>query len=637
MGVFGGPGAHCERCGTAHTARQRCPLDAPPALPPALIDAAPAAAAVSDWQPAFLPQQSASAPPAMATGRMLLPAPAPRYDIPRVRFPPRRRRPRAPWWKTSLRWCGAIAGTITLIACVSVASVYVARITQVAQSPAAALTAVLVSLAIGLAAMALLFVSIRVYAKIVFALLALFLVTAGFLMLVIAPVVRQMNTSELAEYRAFGALIWFGVVSLAAGIVLAAMCVRWALRPHALRRLSRWSRLLGSGYGVLQGLAGVITIFTLLSLINASSGRFDDTTIVERAIAITAIGMWSLVPGILLTYHGISASMGEGSGEFRPPIAAYGLAAWAAVLLLGWWVMSADDPLALPMPLLHTLAAGIPGITLVAMAARAGVRRGAPVRWLTWRQVTLAAAISMTVGVQIAIYIESIGSIGGVLLLLVHNGAFADAANYADANDIISNSRYILTRNEQFVANIITASLLAPISEEFGKGLGARLMMRRDCTRAQAFVLGAAAGAGFGFLEALLYGLAGVQRGHLDRWPLIMLVRGGSTTLHVFNTSLVGLGWWYWAVARRRRVAWALFAAAVASHALWNGFAVTLDSRILGIDTLSDQAIEWVAYAAVAVTSIAFAIAIPLIARRLRDAPSPIAATPLAAMAPWLG
>ena len=59
-------------------------------------------------------------------------------------------------------------------------------------------------------------------------------------MVIIAPVVRQTNTPELAEYQAFSALLWFGALAIVLGIALAAMCVRWALRPHAIRRIARW-------------------------------------------------------------------------------------------------------------------------------------------------------------------------------------------------------------------------------------------------------------------------------------------------------------------------------------------------------------------------------------------------------------
>ena len=127
------------------------------------------------------------------------------------------------------------------------------------------------------------------------------------------------------------------------------------------------------------------------------------------------------------------------------------------------------------------------------------------------------------------------------------------------------------------------------------------------------------AGAGFGFLEAMLYGVGGVHQSGTGTWWVIMLVRTGSTSLHVLNTSLVGLAWWYASFGREKRRGWLLFGLAVALHALWNGFAIVLDSRILGLETVSHEILTFVAYGVVAVLSVSFMTAIPLIARRLRE------------------
>ena len=63
-----------------------------------------------------------------------------------------------------------------------------------------------------------------------------------------------------------------------------------------------------------------------------------------------------------------------------------------------------------------------------------------------------------------------------------------------------------------------------------------------------------------------------------------------------------------------------------------------LGSRILGLDTLSDRTLEIVAYVIVGVVSSAFIVAIPIVARRLRDAAPPsVEGTALGAIAPWMG
>ena len=95
--------------------------------------------------------------------------------------------------RTTARWTGAAASTVTLFVCLAVAAAYIADLTHAGQDVAGALTAIFVSLGIGIVfGMWLMFVSMKTYSKIVFALLSLVLITSGFFMLVFAPVVRQI-------------------------------------------------------------------------------------------------------------------------------------------------------------------------------------------------------------------------------------------------------------------------------------------------------------------------------------------------------------------------------------------------------------------------------------------------------------
>jgi hypothetical protein len=613
----------CPRCGGDHAARQRCPLDAPPPAPPepAWYVAPDEHAAVRyvrpDGHPGSYSARRYTVPP------RLTPLPSP---LPASRG--------EPGWLTALRVIGAGAATIAIIVCLTLLGYAIAALTQVETS--AGRTVSSIAPVVLVAAMGLMYVSARRYAKVVFALLAAFLIPAGVLLMAFAPMLRQMNTEDLAEYRAFTVLMTFGLVALLAGIALGAQCIRWGLRRTARRRLERASRFLGSLYGVVQGLSGLLLLFALF-FVAGSTDEFGESDVVATTVAITSIALLALVPGVLLTWHGISSAMGEGSSRYRPPLMLVALAAFAAVLAVGGLNMADFHPVAAPMPVLHGLAAVLPGVGLVALASRGAIWRGVAVRGLTWRQVTLAAAISMTIGVWMALYVEVPGSIAAIALLLVHNGAFAEAASVGEAFDFVFDyPDLILTENEQFVANLFVAAVLAPLSEEFGKSLGVRFMMRGPTTRAQAFALGAAAGAGFGFLEALLYGTSVVDEG-LGAWWWIMLVRGGSTSLHVLATGLAGVAWWHWRYGRNAATGWRLFGLAVLLHAAWNAFAVTVFSKIFGLDTLSDRTIAIIGFTVVAVASLAFVVATALIARRIREGEAPpVEGTDLASMSAWL-
>jgi len=521
------------------------------------------------------------------------------------------------------------------------ASVYVVRLTFASQAPGAALAVIAVATLVGATlGLGLMYITMRAYAKVVLAPLSLYLLTSGVLMLALAPALRQMDARELAEYRAFAAMLWFGVVCIVLGTALAVACVRWAAAPRARRRLAGWARVLAGAYGVLLGISGVAGIFTLLLLVNGHATVNEDgsvSSVVEQAIAIAVVAMVAFVPGLILTFHAISSSMGGSSTSFRPPVGVLFVVAFAAVLVAGGLDMRAESPVAAPMPVLHVLAAALPPLAFIAMAGRGGLLRGRPVLGLSWRQVTLAAGISMGVGaLLLASYVEGVASFAALVLLLTHNGAFEFVGDKEEFFDVLGRSSEILSRDEQFVANLIVAAMVAPLVEEFGKSLGARWMFRPETTRPQAFLLGAAAGGAFGFLEAMTYGLA-VITDDLGAWWQIMLLRGGSTSLHVLCTGCAALGWWYWSRARRRRPALALWSTAVGLHALWNAAFSALDSRIFGLETLSDRVLEAVAYTTVAVLAAVFIASIPLIARRLREAAASAEGTPLASMAPWLG
>lgn len=623
----------CPRCGGAHTARQRCPLDPQPSPPP-FIDTLPR----DRREPRmFVPADQAAALAYGAAPR----APRFPYIAPRpVAWPhsreERRRRP----LRTAIAGAGGAVAAFALIACVTAAGVYITDIAKAGDDLRESLVSTAIAAGVGIVAMLAMFGWTRTFAKVTFAALSIVLITGGLAMLVAAPIVRQMNTPELAEYRGFAALTWFGAVTTMLGALLAGACVRWSMARAARRHIERWARLGGAAYGVMLMLSGMMMLLTMLTLINGEAsfnGDNTDFSVVEQAVLFAATATWLMLPGALLVYHCISASMGVGSGAVRLPVAVLALLAFAAVLALGHANMQRASPMALPMPPLHILAGALPGITYVALAGRGAWGKGVPVRGVSWRQAGLAVAIGTGVATMLAIYVESIGSLYAVALLLVHNGAFADARNADDVFKTIGDANLILTNHEQFAASLATASLLAPLSEEFGKSLAVRFTMSRTATRAQAFLLGAAAGAGFGLLESQFYGLGGIAD-DLGAWWQIMLLRGGSTSLHVTCTGLAGVGWWYWSTARRHRPALALFGVAVAIHASWNGFFTVLASRIFGLEGLEERTLEIIAYAVVAVASLAMILSLPVIARRLREPPPPSTeGTPLGAMAPWLG
>ncbi|HEX9122508.1 MAG TPA: PrsW family glutamic-type intramembrane protease [Actinomycetota bacterium] len=119
---------------------------------------------------------------------------------------------------------------------------------------------------------------------------------------------------------------------------------------------------------------------------------------------------------------------------------------------------------------------------------------------------------------------------------------------------------------------LVDASVVAPLTEETGKALGARLA--RPSSRREAFLAGAAAGAGFAIVENVLYALAGAVFG--GPWTAIVVARAMGAAVHPLASGLVVAGWWD---ARHGGGARALgrgFLAGAGVHALWNGTTVAL-------------------------------------------------------------
>jgi RsiW-degrading membrane proteinase PrsW (M82 family) len=121
---------------------------------------------------------------------------------------------------------------------------------------------------------------------------------------------------------------------------------------------------------------------------------------------------------------------------------------------------------------------------------------------------------------------------------------------------------------------LLEMAVVAPFAEETLKPLGA--LLRRPRSARDAFLFGAAAGAGFAAIENILY--ASGWFWSFDGWLPISLMRLSGCALHLLGAGLVSLGWYQWRhegrgfgqLAKR-------YALAVGIHALWNGaIAVTV-------------------------------------------------------------
>ncbi|MGB3906134.1 MAG: PrsW family glutamic-type intramembrane protease, partial [Anaerolineae bacterium] len=118
---------------------------------------------------------------------------------------------------------------------------------------------------------------------------------------------------------------------------------------------------------------------------------------------------------------------------------------------------------------------------------------------------------------------------------------------------------------------VVIVVIIAPLIEEFLKGLGVLLLGYRLRGEAEALLWGVACGAGFALGESLFNGSI-----VLEGWGAVMIMRWGASLMHCVGSGMMGLGWHEALVKRRPLRLLAAYGASTAIHALWNGAALAV-------------------------------------------------------------
>lgn len=137
--------------------------------------------------------------------------------------------------------------------------------------------------------------------------------------------------------------------------------------------------------------------------------------------------------------------------------------------------------------------------------------------------------------------------------------------------------------------------VVAPLTEEIGKALGAALA--RPADRTQAFMAGAAAGVGFAIVENALYATGALWTDY--PWEAILIGRSLGSAVHPLASGLVFVAWWKYRNEPARRSYVRNFAIGAGVHALWNGalVALTIAATAFGLGaTAADSAVVSLAY-----------------------------------------
>jgi len=279
-------------------------------------------------------------------------------------------------------------------------------------------------------------------------------------------------------------------------------------------------------------------------------------------------------------------------------------------------------------PPLYILSIGLP-VYFFARLAIGGLNAGSKQR--TWG----ALGTGMLLGPSLASLIELML----VVLLLFSIAAYlafhpelmsildtikAQINNASNPDDILTKISPYLLNPIVIALALLFFSVVAPVVEETAKSLTVWTVFDRLASPAQGFVIGALSGTGFGLVESLL---ASVQPD--SSWATTLIVRGGSTMMHIVAASLTGWGIAWFRTTKRPGRMIGMYALAMFLHSLWNACVVLMVMgsvrTALGahMENIMGMAFIIFGVSILAIIALSMPIALGMINWRLRTSSSP--------------
>jgi RsiW-degrading membrane proteinase PrsW (M82 family) len=127
----------------------------------------------------------------------------------------------------------------------------------------------------------------------------------------------------------------------------------------------------------------------------------------------------------------------------------------------------------------------------------------------------------------------------------------------------------------------VYVAVLIPVIEELIKPVGVWLLLDRDLSPWEGFLLGGLGGAGYALFENLTIGA------NTEVWTGVIISRMGTTAVHILTSGLVGWGLASaWSKSRYLRLGSAYFSAVVL-HGVWNG--LNIINLLTSFPDLQDQ------------------------------------------------
>lgn len=324
--------------------------------------------------------------------------------------------------------------------------------------------------------------------------------------------------------------------------------------------VGRWAKVLVTLWGLAVFLPALPLVPSFCCLLVPAMG-YDDPGTRAFSLGTAALMVVGLVCGGTMFFQGSRALGGRPSRRLRLPPLWGVVGGFVLALATGLGLWQIEGLASLLGPWFIVAAAALPPLAAVVWAV--DERPG----WLTWRRAGVAFSAGATVSALLAILLEILVPFTILWLLLDLGDPVLDALK--GLLDLLAggNVARALT-SPGFLVALFELAVVAPLVEEFTKSLVVLPLLKGLQSRRDAFLLGAAAGAGFAAIENVLYALFGGRY-----WGGILMLRALGAAVHPLGTGLTALAWH--ALLNRKPEAgrgWiGGFGLAVAQHALWNG------------------------------------------------------------------
>ena len=329
--------------------------------------------------------------------------------------------------------------------------------------------------------------------------------------------------------------------------------------------------------GAIMAVAMAIIVVVIQAALTLRGNQQNPPLIdaVLLASAVLFVGAL-LIPG---AYYSLQRLIGEevAVNATKPINVTVGLFltfVWLGISALAQ-IFYGNDFLRWITPPLYILSIGLP-VYFFARLAIGGLNAGSKQR--TWGALGTGMILGPSLASLIELILVALLLLGIAAYLALHpelsfilNTIKTQINNAASPDDILTLISPYLLNPIVIALALLFFSVIAPVVEETAKSLTVWTVFDRLSSPAQGFVIGALSGTGFGLVESLL---ASVQPD--SSWATTLIVRGGSTMMHIVTASLTGWGIAWFRTTKRPARMIGMYALAMLLHSLWNACVVLM-------------------------------------------------------------